>query len=219
MAWNPIFTFSATWGNITGTLADQTDLQAALASKAGTGANTFSDTQTIRGAGNSSRRLVFANNQDVAVAEILGNGGGGMSIGGNGSFVRLRPNGVDSASGQLYVAATGEVTASGPIADNNGDVRKLKGRFSVASTTITTSDLNGVIEKRSSGGNHDCLLPSDVGSVRDAITFVNSTTGTLTVVRGTSTAIYSNGTDGDLVIGPFSMRTIYKANAAGRWIA
>lgn len=119
--------------------------------------------------------------------------------------------------GRLTVEANLQVAEE--VEDAYGDVRKLKGRFSDASTTITESDLNGVVEKRSSGGNHDCLLPSNVGTVRDAITFVNSTTGTLTVVRGSGTAIYSNGTNGDLVIGPFSMRTIYKANAAGRWIA
>lgn len=78
-------------------------------------ANTFSNTQTIRGAGNSSRMLLFTNNQDQVVADILGNGGGGMSLGGGGNFVRIRPNGVDSANGQVHIDSSGDMTVSGSV--------------------------------------------------------------------------------------------------------
>lgn len=74
-------------------------------------ANIFTDAQTIRGAGNANRSIRFENSGGALVAEVLGHGGGGMSLGGSpGRYIYLRPNGVDSSVGQVRVYDDGSVS-------------------------------------------------------------------------------------------------------------
>lgn len=101
-----------TWAYVAGTPAPGLSQKAGLAE-----ANIFTDTQTIRGASNSNRMLSFENSAQQVVAQVLGNGTGGITIGAGG-FVHLRPNGVGSSSGEVRLNANGDLTVSGMITAN-----------------------------------------------------------------------------------------------------
>lgn len=138
---------------------------------------------------------------------------------GTAGTISLRPQGLGQTANQTQITSNGNMTVGGTISDTDGDVRKMKGRVSNAATTLAASDLNGVVEKNNNTA-YTYTLAASLGTVRDAITIVNSgTAGNITLARASGVALYRNGVDANITIGPGSMVTIYRSNTANRWIA
>lgn len=131
----------------------------------------------------------------------------------------IGPNANLSTNPWMYVGSDGLTVSSGTVSDIDGDVRKMKGRVSNAATTLASTDLNSVVEKSNNTAYTYTIAPS-LGTVRDAITIVNSgTAGNITIARGTGVTLYRNGVNANIVVGPGSMVTIYRSNTTNRWIA
>lgn len=112
----------------------------------------------------------------------------------------------------------GNFAATGMVSDANGNVRKLVTTIANATTTLSTTHINGVIEKSNTTA-YTYTLPTSLGSNGDVITIINSgTAGDITVTRS-GTALYKNGLDADVVVTPGSIVNIYRSATADRWIA
>lgn len=140
------------WGTITGTLANQTDLQSALNAKANLSGATFTGAV-------SATNLTGSNNGDVTLGTA-----NGLSLSGQSLSLQLSStsqtgslNSTDwntfnskQAAGSYLTALTGDITASGPgssaatLATVNGNV----GSFTNASLTVNAK---GLITAASSG--------------------------------------------------------------------
>ena len=104
------------------------------------------------------------------------------------------------------------------VIDADGDLRRIRGRVSDASTTLASTDVNGIVEKNG-GGAYTYTLAASLGQVRDAITIVNSSTsGNITIARASGVALYRAGTNADITVTPGSMVTMIRSNTT-RWIA
>lgn len=112
----------------------------------------------------------------------------------------------------------GNFAATGTVSDANGNVRKIVATVANAATTLSSTHLNGAIEK-SNNTAYTYTLPASLGANGDVITIINSgTAGDITVTRS-GTALYKNGLDADVVVTPGSILNIYRSATADRWIA
>lgn len=138
---------------------------------------------------------------------------------GTAGTVYLRPRGLGQTANQTTLDTNGNMVVGGSVSDTFGDVRKMKGRVSNASTTFAATDLNGVVES-SDSFSYTYTLPAGLGSLRDAITIVNSgTSGTITITPASSVTLYQNGSSGSISVTAGSMVTIYRSNVTNRWVA
>lgn len=123
---------SATWGGISGTLSDQTDLQAALDAKVPT-TRTISTTSPLSGGGDLSA------NRTLAIANAAADG----STKGAASFTA---NDFDAASGNISIDYTNGQKATGSVpgfvstaAQTFAGVKTFNNQYSAARYTITYS--------------------------------------------------------------------------------
>lgn len=180
---------STSWGAISGVIADQTDLQAALDAKAASDHSHSIDDVTG-----------LQDELDAISTEFDG--------------VATELNNKADIDGQVF---TGAITAPN-VLDTNGNVRKLLPVTANATTTLDTTHLNKVVEKTNNTAYNYTISPS-LGVQGDVITVINSgTAGDITIVRGTGVALYRNGTDANITVGPGSMTTIYRSGTANRWV-
>lgn len=125
-------------------------------------------------------------------------------------------------NGQIAFYVQGaDATFNGAVTDQSGDVRRVKHRLSNANTTISDSDMNGIIEK-SNNTAYTYSMPSGMGTVGDILTLVNSGTaqaGTITV-NGASGVVFRTGTTSvsSFTIGPSEIANLYRSNTNNRWI-
>lgn len=112
----------------------------------------------------------------------------------------------------------GSFAATGTVSDGNGNVRKLVATIANATTTLTTTHINGVVEKSNTTA-YTYTLPAGLGTNGDAITIINSgTAGDITVTRN-GTALYKSGLNADVIVTPGSIVNIYRSATTDRWIA
>lgn len=161
---------------------------------------------------------IFANRVDVSMNYTSTGNAVALSPGSAGT-IYLRPSGLGQTVNQTTISSDGSLSVSGTISDVDGDVRRMKGRVANGSTTLAVSDLNGVVEKNNNG-TYTYTLAASLGTVRDAITIVNSgPMGSITLARASGVTLYRNGVNTNITIGPGSMVTIYRSNTTNRWIA
>lgn len=201
--------------NLTGTLPD-----ARLSSNVPllNASNTFTGSLTIRAASNANRMIVLKNSSDVTVADILGNGAGGLSLGGGGQFIRLRPHGTGSSSNQVVIDANGFVS--------DGSTRTLGYREAVMvdmSGNVTLNDTHsGKTFYNNDGVSYTITIPTglNAGMMFQVISYgassavVLSRSGTnLYWIKGDGTAPNANRT-----VGAFGWATVYTLNGTAWFI-
>lgn len=201
--------------NLTGTLPD-----ARLSSNVPllNASNTFTESQTIKGASNASRMVVFKNSSDTTVADILGNGTGGLTLGGGGQFIRLRPHGTDSSSNQVVIDANGFVS--------DGSARTLGYREAVMvnmSGNVTLDDTHsGKTFYNNKGVSYTITIPTglNAGMMFQVLTYGSGSSIVLSRnginlywIKGDGTAPNANRT-----VGAFGWATVYTLNGSAWFI-
>ena len=201
--------------NLTGTLSD-----ARLSSNVAllNASNTFTESQTIKGASNANRMVVFKNDSDTTVADILGNGSGGLTLGGGGQFIRLRPNGTGSSSNQVVIDANGFVS--------DGSSRTLGYREAVMvnmSGNVTLDDTHsGKTFYNGSGASYTITIPTGLngGMMFQVITRIS---GSAVVLSRSGTSLYWYKGDGtaanaNRTVGTNGWATLYTTNGTAWFI-
>lgn len=204
------------WGGISGDMSTQTDLQAALDAKQ----DTITDAS-----------LAISKIANIAANTFLGRNSGAAGPVQEIPFLDVKTilgiSNVENIAFSTWTGSTnittlgtitGNFAATGTVTDSKGNVRKLPVTIANAATTLSATHLNAVIEKSDTAA-YTYTLPSGLGSNGDAITIVNSgSSGTLTITRS-GTGLFKDGVDGDIVLEPSSMVTIYRAATTDKWIA
>lgn len=138
----------------------------------------------------------------------------------SGGTIYMRPNGAGSASGEMQINSSGNVSASGTVSDVQGNLRRTVHLISNSSISLASSHCNAIVEKTGSGNAAYTIQTSTSSTAGDMITVSNqSSSGNITITRGTSTSLYRNGVDANIIVAPGESVTIFKCNAAGRWAA
>ena len=121
---------SATWGNITGTLSDQTDLQQALNAKQ----NTISDLDEIRAGASAGSTAVQPNDN---ITQLTNNAGYITGITSTDVTTALGYTPYDSSNPNGYTSNVGTVTSVNNINPVNGNVSLTIPTVNDATLTIT----------------------------------------------------------------------------------
>jgi hypothetical protein len=186
------------WGNVTGTLADQLDLQAALDAKAA-----VAHTHAISAVTGLQAALdgKAASSHTHIVADVTG--------------LQAALDAKAAITGQAFSGAVSATTLS----DSSGNVRNLLPVTANATTTLDSTHINKVVEKTNTTAYTYTISPS-LGVQGDVITIINSgTAGDITVARGTGVALYRATTDGSITVAPGTMATLYRTGTSNRWMA
>lgn len=84
--------------------------------------------------------------------------------------------------------------------------------------TLTAGDLNAMVEK-SVTGSFSVTVPAGLGEPGDAILFVNnSTSGNVTIARGSGVTIYSYGSNANIVFGSRRSVLIVRTTSNNVWV-
>lgn len=170
-----------------------------------------SSQMTVQRTGNSINAAIAYTTTGGTI--YAGQGDNGYFNWGSGTDIRL-----SNGNSWGRIGSSG-LEIKGTISDSIGNVRKPEFRTANGTITLTSGDVNRIVEK-SNNSSYTYTIPSGHGSHGDIITFVNSgTSGTLTINAATGVTIYRNGTAGNISVGPGSTVTVYRSATANRWIA
>ena len=87
-----------------------------------------------------------------------------------------------------------------------------------ASSTLSSTHINAMVEN-SNNASITLTLPASLGVAGDSIFIVNSgTSGDITIARAASVALWTYGTNADLVIPPNRAALIVLSSVANKWI-